>query len=254
MKHQTEKFPAPALEKGLRSLKALIQGGPMNLKELSVETEIPKASLLRIMRTLQQLDMTARDDSDKTFRSLVRIVPFSSKSERARRKIFDSLVHLTGETAKTTEWFVHSRDSMVITERFEPDQPVVQVKARIGFARKLKGELDAVARVALAFLEDTDCSGPFWVYTKGEKSDISTREAQQQIEQVRVRGHALDAEYNSNGIRRYAVPVLHTGSSSLLGIISIAEYFTPGADKHIQTYINELKLTAEDLSVKLSEI
>ena len=247
-------YPAPALEKGVRVLNELIGKGPVNLETLARKTEIPKASLLRILNTLGSLDMVERSNATKEYTSLVRIVPFSSHRNQARLKIQKALHSLSVFTGKTTEWYVFDSVRLVITDRVEPEQPVVQVRARIGFMRELNGEFDAVARSGLAYLEDHIQTGSYWTYRKGEKMIVDDASVLKRLKQVKRKKAVMDREYNTNGVRRYAAPVLNPEDNTLFGIMAIAENYTPDADTHRNIYLTRLKETAVDLHNEIKKV
>ncbi len=254
MKYKSAKSgraPAPALAQGICALAELSSAGPLRLEELSRRTGVNKPSLLRLLNTLIGLGMVSKDEATKVYRAVSVIVMRSPGLDELSARIPAELKRLSGLTGRTSEWYVPGDGVMMLSDRCEPEDCAVNVKARIGFERELDGELEAVARLALG------CGAPrpagktaHWNYMNGKKAKIPASKAAKLIASAGKAGHCLDTEYNVNGVRRYAAAVRHA-DGNFVGIIAVAENFTPDADSKAASTVRALLESADRLSSML---
>lgn len=222
----TAASPAPALERGLRVLE-ILQGSPaLTLEELAQSTDIPKASLLRLLETLQGTGYVRRL-ANKRYRSIKTII--DHKDRDFDSVLQDTLRQLAQRCESTAEWYQRVDQGAEIRARYEPANCEVRVVANVGFIRKVPGELDAVAAVLLA--DRVVDAGDFWVYdAAGQRLAIKPDDLSRRLVSAHERGWALDIHYNARGVRRMA-HVVRDASGTLIGILALAESFAPGADQ-----------------------
>lgn len=241
---QIGKSLAPALEKGIRLLASLGETGPRKLEALSSGFDEPKASVLRYLDTLLSLGYVVRNPETKEYSAKVAIISLDSAEKEISVKIQELLDLLADKTARTAEWYVIKGSSMLLTQRSEPEDTEIHVKAKIGFERALDGEFEAVARIALSSLGMPVSGKRRWIYRSGKRRNISGAACERVLQSDRKKGYALDAEYNPNGVRRYAAPVFHKGRFA--GVIALAENYRPDADSHIPEISRILKVCIND--------
>jgi DNA-binding IclR family transcriptional regulator len=240
------KSAAPALARGIKVLKILAENGLMSLEELAVATGSPKSSLLRILETLIEIEMVKKDTVSKRYQSLVAIVPAVTETNRFREQVKRALKQISLETLSTSEWYELSGDSMLITERYEPENQMVKVLAKIGYRRTLDSEFEAVARLCLAFNTSLLSTGGYWNYETGTRKPIEPDKQSSMLKEAANELAVMDVEYNPNGVRRYAAAV-RKPDGTLAGIIALAENFTPSADAKANEKLQALKKYALDL-------
>ena len=217
----------PALERGVRLVREL-EAGPASLHALAGRCAIPKPSAMRLLRTLTALGIARYDAGARTYRLSMRFVPAAEPGSDLSARVAQALERLAHASGDTAEWYVPSDTGMVLTQRHEPPGDMVRVVARAGFVRAWKGEMDAVACVALAF--STNRPGPMagcWTYDRnGHRVRLTATEASHRIGSARKAGVATDANFNPHGVRRIAAPVAVSGA--LAGVLAIAGGYRPG--------------------------
>jgi len=223
------KDSVPGLTRGLKVLEILKNGKRIPLHELQRIMSIPKSSLLRVMETLVENDYAERDESG-AYRSKVRIVPFEN-SDALDGKIEKALKQVAALTEHTAEWYIPTdNNTLILVKRNQPDNPELHVVAKIGFIRKTGAghELDAVAAVAAVYMKHADTEfEERWIYKpEGIKCQISSKEASEIIRSACDNAFCSELNYNSNGVRRIAVPVLD--GRKLLGVLAVAQCYMPG--------------------------
>ena len=70
VKELDEKNMMSGVSRTIKILEVLSKKGELNLESLAKETDLPKATLLRFLSTLQQLGYVFRDDADRYSLSL----------------------------------------------------------------------------------------------------------------------------------------------------------------------------------------
>lgn len=232
------KDPAPALSRGLELIELLSVEGQASLEQLAKAAGWPKSSILRYLQALAGAGVVRQDERSKAWQLLkvLRSLP-AEESDRFgsyRRR----LAGLAGETGHCAELYSVSGRSIELIDRADPDVGEVSLNARIGFVRDL-GELEATVLIYSAFSDFPVSGMRFWRWQGGEKVAVSARERDRAIAQARRTRHARDFEFNSNGIRRYAAPVLRNGH--LVGILAIAQRQTPRANAEEPTIRSALQ-------------
>lgn len=246
---QKQKYPAPALAKGLQVIDTLQQHGPMILEELAGTTAIAKASLLRIVDTLIMLKAVERNAISRRYKATVKLIAVNGVDYDKEQQIHTALVQLSAQTGLTTEWYIKTADGMMIIDRVEPVDKPVKVVAKIGFMRPLVGEFEAVARMAIANRADIKPDWKqYWHYLKGEIKNFSPAELPQLLTEATDAASIMDDEYNPNGIRRMAAAVKDS-QGKLCGIIALAESFTPDANSKIKKRLTALQQASQKLQL-----
>ncbi len=237
--------PAPALARGLDVLSTLCGRGPMSLEGLSSLSSVPKASLLRILRTLESKGCVGRDPVSRRFSALVAMVPAAERTFAA--SVHEFIVELSEKTRRTVEFYVLDGRDFRISARRDCEGAGITVKALIGFRRKLDGEFEAVARIAHAFGPSRAChSRGLWSYEGGVRRRISSAEYGRLLAECRKERCTADFEFNSNGVRRSAAPVFKGGA--LAGIVALAENYFPGCDIRTRSNLAVLRRMAGQFS------
>ncbi|MBS3820545.1 MAG: helix-turn-helix domain-containing protein [Phycisphaerae bacterium] len=213
--------PAPALARGLAVLQQLAVK-PLTLDALARTLDLPKASLLRLCRTLETLGLVGRQSGTKAFFARAQVVPIESAGMVGQ--VETVLSDLAAETGQTTEWYVYNASGMVLLRRADPPRGEVAVVARPGFTQGWSGELDAVVALGLAFFRDEPIDyRSNWTYVApGERGNLTVRDARRIVAEARESSIARDPQINANGVRRTAAVVARQGRP--LGILAVAEY------------------------------
>lgn len=219
-------------------LAILASDGRCSLESLAKKTSWPKSSILRYLQALEAYGAVSRSEDSKLWQArqkLCPIVPDASEVlERARTRI----PKLANEVNCCVELYRLERNTLVLSDRAEPENELVSLRARIGFERNLQ-ELDATSLIFFAFQETAMPSSGLWAWHEGRQKKVGARTAQQRIAVVRESGWALDNDFNEYGYRRFACPVLD--GDALVGVLAIAQRLTPLAEREKPHLIKTLK-------------
>lgn len=248
MKELNKKYAAPALERGLTILSLLEKHGALRLEDLSRSTGSPKASLLRYLHTLQELNIIEK--INKTYRPLMKLTQTATSSVDLASKVHDTLYKLGERFTVTTEWYdlhhyYHHRDLFIeLSQKYEARTCAVSLKAGIGYKRRLNDELEATTRCAVRNLNFNTSHINYWQWAPA--GDEIVKQSVSDPESVLEQGKLFyDHHYNINGVRRLAAAVVNPDSGQLTGILCIAEHFRPGNNKTLNQKLEALRLEAE---------
>lgn len=223
--------PAPALTRGVATLRRLAANGAATLEQLAAESGWPKSSLSRLLTSLTHAGMVARDPATRAFHARVRLVPVDDRADRLIRQWRPGAVAAAEALGQTVELFAFDGTTLTMIDRAEPADAIVSAKARIGFVRHF-AELDALTQAVAAFagagamarLWPDRC----WHWDRGREQVLSVRRRDDVVATVREAGHGVDLGVNENGICRYAAPVLD--GDRLVAVVAIAQVCIPGAE------------------------
>ncbi|MBC2594581.1 helix-turn-helix domain-containing protein [Ruficoccus amylovorans] len=227
--------PAPALGRGLAILAALAQDSPQSLESLATRLKLPKASVFRLMATLETLGMVRRT-SQKTYEPLWQLQPAADTLTLLRNRLEARMPALCAESRCTIEWYEPGAEGMRLVLQKNPESELC-VKVRPGYVRLWGDELEAVARLGYAFYPDAPAPVVMDHYpANGERQPLPLAKVRAQIALARREENAFDPAYNSNAVRRFAIAVIEDGQFA--GVLALAEayHFTqrPGADTRFQ--------------------
>ncbi len=251
MSDESEKYPAPALARGLKVLEILNDCESMTLEGLSQEVGYPKASLLRFLETLGALGLVRREEAGKRYTALAS-VQLHDETTLIRGVVRKEMKRLTGATGITTEWYERVAERMEIVDLYDSPHAEVFIRARIGFRRPFRNELEAVTRIGLGVGLFDYGAISYWYYDEeGERPHMPAEVRDAQIQEAKDKRLTMDFNWNSNGLRRYAAAVMD--GQKLIGILALAETFTPGANKRIDFNLGELKQAAIVVARKIKQ-
>mgnify|MGYP006270091023 CR=1 FL=1 len=215
---------------------------PFTLHEAASETGVPKATLLRIIRTLVGEGYLAgvgkRYESNVVFETRL---PVSPDHIARLDAVLEDLAEYTGQTAEVITAKV---PDLLWLKKRESSRISVRVVARPGVTRSIY-ELDAPARL---YLKSAGIDYvrrelvPGFFHAGPNKRELSDDDALAWIESIDESGVEYDVEGNSNGIRRYVAAVSGDGDRFLY-LIAVAEPATPRNNerKHLDEMIAALE-------------
>ncbi len=218
---------APALTRGVALLRLLGRDGAQSLEQLTRQTGYPKTSVARLLKAMQQMGLVCRDPQSLTYRANVALRPINSPRRWLCDHCARTLDALCEQVGQTVELHLWESERLTMIDRREPEHAMVKAIARIGWQRDLD-ELDALTQVVLAFGRSgqPDPSVRYWHWKNNREQPVSWRRLGQVIQQASRDRAAVDLDVNSQGIRRYAAPLL-TCEDRLTAIVAIAEAVNP---------------------------
>lgn len=247
---------APALTRGIKLLDLLRNDCSLSLEELSRRLDAPKSSVLRITGALEELGLISRDREDKTYRALYALTPVGPEGVPLTETVRRHGERLCADSACTVEWYVFNSRlrSFQITQRFEPRDVPVLVRARVGFLRRLDVELEAVTTLGLALgLGRLHRDNPLWVRRDGVRENVfmDHKDAQAHVDASARSLFARDFGFNEKGVYRMAA-ALTDGKGSLLGILALAHSYTPQAAEKLEKSALLLKETVRSMENQIA--
>lgn len=224
MEFQDKDFITPALALGILALRTLNDTGPMSLDALSKSVGSAKSSLLRHLRTLEQLGLVEQRSRTEWAAKMMLVanVGLAGEQDRFRTGLMDAV---SGATGLTVEWYRGVEEGMALRDQ-RLGGGEIQVMARPGFLRAWGEEVDAVARLGYAFDPAApQPDGDFWRYSRnGHRREIQTATVARAVRMTRSEGAAADRAFNSNLVRRAALAIHFRGE--YLGVLAVAEPFS----------------------------
>ncbi len=236
----------PGLYRGVKVWQQLCATDRASLDQLSVQTGYPKASVLRMLKTLCDLQMVERG-GDGLYRAIARMVGSEGAGPDFEQAVFRTLEKLSASLNSTAEWYDPDPRGLLLTQRCAPPDAEVRVKARTGFVREWGDELEAVAAQGYAFFSAAPAGrAKLWIYDQlGMKSVLSANDARARIHAARCAGVLADENYNNNGVKRIAAAVMRGGK--LAGVLSLSMVFTPSLELKLSGMAGALRRAADQL-------
>jgi len=233
-------MPAPALSYGLQLLELIAHYyRPVSLEELAKNTGLPKSSLLRYLEVLCREGYVSRDPTTKLYSNTSIIIKRIRGGLKHILQVATSeMVTLSKTTGKTTELIRPNEGGHLWLAKVDGDADMLRVHAEVGFKRGYE-EFDSLTRIYLAF---SDASYGVKEFRTSFGTPVPQKAVVEQIEKTKQRQFAFDREGNSNGIRRYAVPLINSKES--IYILSLAEAAVPQNIVQEEYYEKLLKKSA----------
>lgn len=227
---------APALSRGLAVLAALNGHPPVSLESLSKTLRLPKASVFRLLGTLQEIGLV-RKTQGKSYEALWVLRPLADSGSLFRERVIKTMAGLCQETGCTVEWYEPSPEGMKLGDQVNPDTEL-RVQAKPGFLRPWQGEFDAVSRLGHAFAPEAPSLQSLQTYVaNGVLKNLPLKSARVSLHEARTSRCASDLHYNSNGVRRIAAAAFE--SEQFRGVLALAEAFpfskTPRTEFYLET-------------------
>lgn len=225
----------------------LCEHGEASLDQVTQRTGYPKASVLRMLQTLCDLQLVERNVRTGLYCAVARIAYSGGSRPDFGAQVQQTLERLSEKLQVTAEWFEPGEDGLLLSRRASPPDAEVRVKARAGFIREWNGELDAVAVIGYAFYSAAPgIRRGLWTYDpQGGQDKLTMAAARALIEKAVKTGWAIDVFYNSQGVKRVAAPVVCDGE--LAGVLSLACPFTPTLEPGLPGKADTLRVAADEL-------
>ncbi len=224
---------------------------PFTLQECTQVTGIPKATLLRLLRTLVQdgylANLGQRYQSNLFFSRRLSV-------SAEHMAVMDSiLAELAEEVGQSTEVLTGPIPNLYWFEKRDCSRGSMRVIARGGTTRTLY-ELDAPARL---YLRETGIETvrrkmvPGFFHIGPDKRELTTEQALDLIQSVDPNGIEYDYEGNSNGVRRF-VTVVRSTEGVYRYLLSVAEPAIPQNSRaeHVSTVVQALDNARHRLTEK----
>lgn len=211
-----------ALEKAVLVLEALTdQVRGLSISEIAELTRMPKQTVHRVVRQLDELGMVAREGIGDRYgfggrlRQLGRAALASPRQSLATRPILDDLV---AELDETCNIGVLDGGEVLYVDRVECHWPL---RVQLHPGSRVPAHCTAIGKLLLAHLPTAHrahllAALPLTAYTPNTLVEVPTLEAA--LAQIREDGYAINREEDSLGLNALAVPVRGASGKVLAGL------------------------------------
>jgi DNA-binding IclR family transcriptional regulator len=213
-----------ALERGIRVLEAVVDGGPaIALGDIAAAVELPKSTVHRLLHTFVATGYLETSEGG-TYRASAGLLALAGRiveSVNYAGLAGPALRELQQHTVHTVHFGVLDGRVAVYVEKLQGRRPY-EMTSRVGHTMPLHSS--AIGKSILAFLpprERDELIGQIKLERWTDTTITSRRALDAELKDIRARWWALDDEENQKGIRCVGTPVFnHTGR--VMGAISVS--------------------------------
>ncbi len=211
-----------ALQKVVLILDALFESDtPIGLAELSQQLELPRQTVHRVVRQLEDLDIIRRDFARDHFSVGARMMRLSLNAigiawrMGPMRVVLKDLVANVGETCNIG---VLDRDEIVYIDRVECEWPL---RLQLQAGSRVPVHATAIGKLLLAHLPSRTRkriieAAPLSKFTDHTITDVADLEAE--LKGIRRNGFATNNSENVSGLIAVAVPICDDGGRVVAGL------------------------------------
>lgn len=217
--------------------------------ELQKQHKVPKATLHKLLFTLEALDFIRRDeDTGKYYLGLVAMEVSAAGAAGPgdlATMLRPVLRKLVGETNETCHLGILQGDEEVILSRIEPEEQVVRLAPQIGRRHPAYASAGGLASMAQKLDEDLIRNIPEQLRQLTCKTIKTRTELLARLDQVREAGYALDLEESYQGVHCVGVAVAAANWPVVHLSLSIPLQRAPM--ERLQALVQPLKAAAEEI-------
>ena len=247
---------AKALDKGLIALRAIAGSDDISLNDLSLDLDIPQATLHRLLFTLEAHGFVRQSKSDSSWSIGIEAFRVGSAFPRAAkllnvaRPLLKELALATGETANLG---VMDHSEVIFIGQHETHHAI---RAFFRPGSRSSWHSSGIGKVIVAHSDSIDQKSyfdgvSFEQFT--ETTLIQSAELIEEFKRIRRLGYALDDEERFTGMRCIAAPILNSNNEVVAGI-SISGPVARMTDEAITRLSNETLAAGRQLSLQLGAV
>jgi IclR family acetate operon transcriptional repressor len=242
---------ASALQKSMLILSGLLDSDrPMGLAAIAQHTDIPRQTVYRIARQLEDAGLIRRELDGEGYTVGSELLDVSINALRLAnqslpvRGVLRGLVEEVGETCNVG---ILDRDQIVYVERVECDWPL---RLQFGPGSRVSVHATAIGKLMLAHLPARTRnrilkSQPLDTYTDNTVTDLDVLD--KQFRKIRKQGFATNDQENLHGMVAIAVPILDVRQHVVAGLAIHAAQARMDIPQ-LETYLPRLRDAADTLS------
>jgi len=206
-----QKESGSALQKATLVLDVLLDSEhPKSLAEISAKLDLPRQTVHRVVRQLEEMDLIRRDFTRDHYYVGARMISLSINALRSAARlapIHAVLRKLVEEIGETCNIGVLERDEIVYIDRVECDWPL---RLQLGAGSRVPMHATAIGKLLLAHLPSRTRkrimeAAPLATYTDNTLTDLARLE--DELKTIRREGFATNDEENLLGLIALAVPI-----------------------------------------------
>ena len=206
-----QKESGSALQKATLVLDALLESDrPVSLADVSAKLDLPRQTVHRVVRQLEDLDLVRRDFERDHYSVGSRMISLSLGALRSAARLAPMrgvLTQLVDDLGETCNVGVMERDAVVYIDRVECDWPL---RLQLSAGSRVSIHATAIGKLLLAHLPSRTRkrileSAPLTAYTETTITDPVRLE--DELKRIRRDGFAANNEENLAGLIALAVPI-----------------------------------------------
>ena len=216
-----ENTPSKALDKGLIALRKIAESDGVSLNDLSVDLDMPMATLHRLLLTLESHGFVRQSKSDATWSIGIEAFRVGSAFPRAAKLLSVArpvLKELSIRTGETTNLGIMDQAEVIFLAQHETHHAI-----RAFFRPGSRGSWHAsgIGKAIAAYIAITDQKdlfekAPFEQFT--QNTLVQEKELLDEFNQIRATGYALDREERFLGMRCIGAPIFNSANQVVAGI------------------------------------
>lgn len=249
---ENETYRVRAISRAFRVLSTFDADRPaLTLDELQQELGFNKASLLRILRTLEgEGALVVRDGRYALGPKILRLAHQFLNQTSLTRVAQPHLERLTREHGLTVSLAILDGNDVVY---LAVENPKLELGLQADIGKRHPAHATAVGKVLLASLPEDEA----WERIRGRPLEALTEntltdpdDLWRELQRVRVQGHAVDAEERGIGIRCVAVPIrgMEGGTAAAMSLAGPIFYCL---EERTESYVQALRDTSRSISYEL---
>jgi IclR family transcriptional regulator, acetate operon repressor len=248
--------PVGSVDRALRILTVLGESSRgLSLDALSVQLDIPKSSLHRLLAALKHRGFVAQPESAGPYFLGTELLATAFRFHETldlRALIHPLLARLTGELNETTHMAVLDKAEVVYQDKVEAAR-AIKMSSVIG--GRNPAHATGVGKALLAWTYPTDEAIGAWaalwspLAKRTDRTITTAPQLARELAAIRSRGFATDLEENETGVRCVAVPAFlgHPVPAAAVSITVLAARADPGR-------LAELGETLRDAAADLAKV
>jgi len=248
---------ASALQKSMIILGVLLDcDRPMSLAEIAQHTDIPRQTVYRIARQLEDAGLIRRELDGEGYTVGASLLDLSINALRLAnrslpvRGVLRNLVESVGETCNVG---ILDRDQVVYVERVECDWPL---RLQFGPGSRVSVHATAIGKLMLAHLPSRTrrrilTSQTLTRYTENTVTDLA--ELDTQFRKIRKQGFATNDQENLQGMVALAVPIFDARQEVVAGLAIHAASARMDLAQ-LETRLPELLSAADTISASIRDL
>jgi DNA-binding IclR family transcriptional regulator len=208
------------LAKAFRLIELLILDGEMRLGEISRKLGFPKTTVYRILVTLENLGYAKQNPLSQSWRGTIKFFEVGSKlvSSSFVEIAKPSMIELANKTGETINLGVLDGIHVVCLHKVESKQ---HLKLDLQIGNRQIAYCTSYGKALLAFIPAEERSrllseNPIVTLTKASLRTSAAIE--QDLEEVRKRGYAIDNEEGSEGVCCVGAPIFDKNKTVIAGL------------------------------------
>ncbi|MBT6096353.1 MAG: IclR family transcriptional regulator [Rhodospirillaceae bacterium] len=219
-----QKESGSALQKATLVLDVLLESThPESLADISAKLDLPRQTVHRVVRQLEELDLVRRDFARDHYYVGSRMISLSINALQSAARlapIHSVLKQLVADIGETCNIGVLERDEIVYIDRVECDWPL---RLQLSAGSRVPKHATAIGKLLLAHLPSRTRkrileAAPLASLTDNTITDPARLE--EELKRIRRDGFASDGEENLAGLIGLAVPI-HDGDGRVIAGLAL---------------------------------